>query len=52
MTMDAALEHSLCNDRWTITFKVKNLTDRRIVSELNRPLPGRYIGIKVRYLFK
>ena len=51
MTMDAALEHSLCNDRWTITFKVKNLTDRRIVSELNRPLPGRYIGIKVRYLF-
>lgn len=52
MTMDAALEHSFCNDRWTITFKVKNLTNRRIVSELNRPLPGRYIGIKVRYLFK
>lgn len=52
MTMDAALEHSFCNDRWTITFKVKNLTDRRIVSELNRPLPGRYIGIKLRYLFK
>lgn len=52
MTMDAALEHSFCNDHWTITFKVKNLTDRRIVSELNRPLPGRYIGIKVRYLFK
>ncbi len=52
MTMDAALEHSFCNDRWTITFKAKNLTDRRIVSELNRPLPGRYIGIKVRYLFK
>lgn len=51
MTMDAALEHSFYNDRWTITFKVKNLTDRRIVSELNRPLPGRYIGIKVRYLF-
>lgn len=52
MTMDAALEHSFCNDRWTITFKVKNLTDRRVVSELNRPLPGRYIGLKVRYLFK
>ena len=52
ITMDAALEHSFCNDRWTITFKVKNLTNRRIVSELNRPLPGRYIGIKVRYLFK
>ncbi|MCR5076624.1 MAG: TonB-dependent receptor [Prevotella sp.] len=52
LTMDAALEHSFGNDRWTLTFKVKNLADRRIVSELNRPLPGRYVGFKVRYLFK
>lgn len=52
MTMNAALEHSICDDKWTFTFKVKNLADRRVVSELNRPLPGRYIGFKVRYLFK
>ena len=52
MTMDAALEHSFCNDRWIITLKAKNLTNRRVLSEFNRPLPGRYIGIKVRYLFK
>ncbi len=51
-TMDAALEHSFSDDRWTLTFKVKNLTDRHVVSELNRPLPGRYVGFKVRYLFK
>jgi len=25
---------------------------RRVVSELNRPLPGRYIGFKVRYLLR
>lgn len=52
MTMDAALEHSFCNDRWIITLKAKNLTNRRVLSEFNRPLPGRYIGIKIRYLFK
>lgn len=52
ITMDAALEYSFCNDRWTITLKSKNLTNRRTMSELNRPLPGRYIGIKIRYLFK
>jgi putative mxcH protein len=50
--MDAAVEHSFGNDRWTLTFKVKNLTNRRVVSEFNRPLPGRYIGFKVRYLLK
>lgn len=51
-TMDAAVEHSLGNDRWTLTLKVKNLANRRVVSELNRPLPGRYVAFKVRYLFK
>lgn len=51
-TMDVALEHSLKNNRWTFTLKVKNLADRRVVSELNRPLPGRYVSFKVRYLFK
>lgn len=52
LTMDAAIEHSFKNDQWVLTFKVKNLMDRRVVSEFNRPLPGRYIGVKVRYLLK
>ena len=52
MTMDAAIEHSFGDDRWTLTLKVKNLADRHVVSEFNRPLPGRYIGFKLRYLFK
>ena len=52
LTMDAAIEHSFKNDQWVLTFKVKNLTNRRVVSEFNRPLPGRYIGVKVRYLLK
>ena len=52
LTMDAAIEHSFKNDQWVLTFKVKNLTNRHVVSEFNRPLPGRYIGVKVRYLLK
>lgn len=52
LTMDAAIEHSFRSDQWVLTFKVKNLMDRRVVSEFNRPLPGRYIGVKVRYLLK
>ena len=51
-TMDAAVEHSFANDRWTLTFRLKNLADRRVVSEFNRPLPGRSVAFTVRYLFK
>ena len=51
-TMDAALEHSFMDNRLTLTLRAKNLTDRHVVSELNRPLPGRYIGFKIRYVFK
>lgn len=51
-TMDAAVEHSLNDDQWVFTFKIKNLANRHIVSEFNRPLPGRYFAFKVRYLLK
>lgn len=50
--MDFALEHGLGNGKWTFTFKVKNFANRRVVSELNRPLPGRFMSFKVRYLLK
>jgi outer membrane receptor protein involved in Fe transport len=51
-TMDAGIEHSFLNDRWTLTFKVKNLTDRVVCSELNRPLPGRSFAFKIKYIMK
>lgn len=52
LTWDAALEHSFGHRQWTLTFKVKNLTNREIVSEFNRPLPGRYCSLKLRYLLR
>ncbi len=51
-TIDLGLEHSFFNERWTLTFKVKNLTDKTVYSDLNRPLPGRNFGFKVRYVMK
>ena len=52
LTMDMGIEHSWGNGRWTLTAKVKNMLDKEIFSEFNRPLPGRNIAIKLRYLFK
>ena len=51
-TIDLGFEHSFFNERWTLTFKVKNLTDKTVYSDLNRPLPGRNFGFKVRYVMK
>ncbi|MDD7272369.1 MAG: TonB-dependent receptor [Prevotella sp.] len=50
-TMDTALEHSFANERWTLTFKAKNIGNRHVLSDLNCPLPGRSFAFKVRYLF-
>lgn len=52
LTFDAAIEQSFANRRWTLTLKVKNLTDRETVSEFNRPLPGRTCSVKLRYLLR
>jgi outer membrane receptor protein involved in Fe transport len=51
-TMDAGIEHSFQNNRWTLSFKVKNLTDRMVYSDLNRPLPGRSLAFKIKYILK
>ena len=51
-TFDAGIEHSFKMDSWTLSFKVKNLTDQKVYSDLNRPLPGRNFSFKVRYVMK
>lgn len=52
MIVDAAIEHTLQNSTWSFTLKVKNIANRRVVSDLNCPLPGRSVAFKVRYLLK
>lgn len=32
--------------------KINNLTDTQMISEFNRPLPGRSFTVRFRYVFK
>jgi len=52
LTFDVGMEHSFNNNRWTLTLKMKNITDRMVYSDLNRPLPGRNFAFKVKYILK
>lgn len=49
--IDLGFEHSLFNRHLFISGKVKNITDAEVLSEFNRPLPGRSFMIKLRYVF-
>lgn len=51
VTVDIGLEHSFFHQRLFISGKVKNLTNAKVLSEFNRPLPGRSFGAKIRYIF-
>lgn len=51
-TMDLGFEHSIMNQRLFLSGKIKNLTNATVLSEFNRPLPGRSLGVKLRYIFK
>ena len=51
-TLDLSFEHSFMNQRLFISGKVKNVTDAKVLSEFNCPLPGRSFGVKLRYIFK
>lgn len=51
-TIDLGFEHSFMNQSVFISGKIKNLTNAKILSEFNRPLPGRSFGVKLRYVFK
>lgn len=51
-TLDLGFEHSFMNQRIFISGQVKNLTNTKLMSEFNRPLPGRSFWVKLRYVFK
>lgn len=52
ISIDLGFEHSFLNQRLFISGKVRNITDEKILSEFNRPLPGRNFGVKLRYVFR
>jgi outer membrane receptor protein involved in Fe transport len=52
VTFNAGLEHSLKNQSIFFSLQANNITNARVISEFNRPLPGRNFGVKVRYVWK
>jgi len=51
-TLDLGFEHSFLDQRLFLSGKIKNVTNARVLSEFNQPLPGRSFAIKLRYIFK
>lgn len=51
-TLNAGIEHSLCNRSIFLKLEVRNLTDEQVFTELYRPLPGRNFQTTVRYIWK
>ena len=50
-TFDLGFEHSFLNNKLFISGKIRNLTDQKVLSEFNRPLPGINGGVKLRVIF-
>lgn len=50
--MDLGFEHSFMNQSLFISGKINNLTDAKLLSEFNHPLPGRSFAVKLRYVLK
>lgn len=52
LTFDLGFEHSFFDQRLYISGKIKNVADAKVISEYNCPLPGRTLGIKLRYILR
>lgn len=52
LTLNAGIEHSFRNQGIFISIQANNLTNAKVYSEFNRPLPGINYGLKLRYILK
>ena len=51
-TFDLGFEHSFFDQRLYVSGKIKNVANAKVISEYNCPLPGRTLGIKLRYILR
>lgn len=49
LTHTMGLEHQWLDRGLTVSAEVQNLTDARVLNQLNHPLPGRILRVKLRY---
>lgn len=52
LTFDLGFEHSFFDQRLYISGSIKNVADATVISEYNCPLPGRTLGLKLRYILR
>ncbi len=52
LIFDMGLEHSFKNQSVIIGFQANNITNQKVISEFNRPLPKRNFAVKLRYIMK
>ncbi len=52
LVFDEGIEHSFNNKSIIIGLQINNITDQQVISEFNRPLPGRNVALKLRYVMK
>ena len=52
LTFNIGLEHSIGFQRVFVSIQANNITNAKVLSEFNRPLPGRNFGMKIRYILK
>lgn len=52
LSFNAGVEQSFGDGRYFITARVFNVNSAQMMSEFNRPLPGRNFDVKLRYVFK
>ncbi|TKG91994.1 TonB-dependent receptor [Puteibacter caeruleilacunae] len=51
-TVNIGLEHSFNDGHIIFSISGYNVTDAKVISEFNRPMPGRNYSLKVRYIWK
>lgn len=50
--VNLGVEHSILKGGVVLGFQLNNLTNAKMISEFNRPLPGRNYALKIRYIWK
>lgn len=52
LLFNGGLEYKFCKESVIIGFQANNITNRKVLSEFNRPQPGRNFSLKLRYIWK
>lgn len=52
LIFNGGVEYKLFKENVIIGFQVNNITNQTVLSEFNRPLPGRNFSLKLRYIWK